>query len=244
MKQIFLYGFTTGLLLIQSSCTNITLLRTKELREVQSHVDSLKFEMAALQEKIIREQKQQSEMLRLIRADQQVRFEEFDRRLAALAGNISESQDRLSQIDRKTLEIKKRWEEKAREDSLAQAAIDAEIENLYEIALSDFTAGRYDVAISGFKDLISRYPESLQAQESYYWLPECSYIQKKYSNAVEGYKNYIKNYANGSKICVALYKLGLVYEKLNKKKSSELVWNKLITQCPDSEEAEAAKARM
>lgn len=244
MKRIVIYGFTMGLLLIQSSCTNITLLRTQELREVQSHVDSLKAEMAALQEEIIKEQKQQSEMLRLIRADQQVRFEEFDRRLAALAGNISESQDRLSQIDRKTLEIKKRWEEKAREDSLTQYAVDAEIENLYKIALSDFTAGRYDVAMSGFKDLINKFPESQQAKESHYWLPECNYVQKKYKDAAEGYKNYIKNFNNGSKVCVALYKLGLIYEKMKKKKSCDMVWNKLITQCPDSEEAEAAKARM
>lgn len=229
---------------MQSSCTNITLLRTQELREVQSHIDSLKAEMAALQESIINEQKQQSEMLRLIRADQQIRFAEFERRLAALAGNISESQDRLSKIDRKTLEIKKRWEERAREDSLSNAAEEAEIENLYEIALNDFTAGRYEISMSGFQDLINKFPESHQAQEAHYWLPECYYVQGKYEDASEGYKNYIKNYTNGSKVCVALYKLGLIYEKKKKRKACKMVWTKLINQCPDSEEAEAAKARM
>lgn len=244
MKRIVIYGFTIGLLLIQGSCTNITLLRTQELREVQSHVDSLKAEMAVLQERIIKEQKQQSEMLRLIRADQQVRFAEFERRLAALAGNISESQDRLSKIDRKTLEIKKRWEQKARVDSLSKAAEDAEIGNLYEIALNDFTAGRHEISMNGFHDLINRFPESSQAQEAHYWLPECYYVQGKYKNAAEGYKKYIKTYSNGPKVCVALYKLGLVYKKMKNKKACKMVWTKLINQCPDSEEAEAAKARM
>ena len=244
MKRIVIYGFITGFLMMQSGCAYITLLRTQELREVQTHVDSLKAEMAALHEGIIKEQKQQSEILRLIRADQQVRFAEFERRLAALAGNMSESQDRLSQIDKKTIEIKERWEQKARVDSLVKATEDTEIENLYEIALNDFTAGRHEVSRNGFHDLINRFPGSSQAQEAHYWLPECYYVQGKYKDAAEGYKVYIKTFSNGPKVCVALYKLGLIYKKIENTKACKMVWTKLINQCPDSEEAEAAKARM
>lgn len=244
MKRFFCFNACMALLLFYSGCANITLLRIEELKQVQAHVDSLKIEMTALQEKIIKEQKQQSEMLRLIRADQQVSFAEFERNLSALAGNISESQDRLSQIDKKTLEIKKRWEERAREDSLSEASKTAEIENLFEIALNDFTTGRYEIALNGFGDLIDKYPDSQQAEESYYWGAECFYVRKKYSEAAKRYKQYIKDFSNGSKICVALFKLGLIYEKKNQKKASKMVWTKLISQCPDSEEAQAAQARM
>lgn len=244
MKRIVFLISLSSFLFLQNGCTNITMLRVAELKQVQAHVDSLKNELVALQEKIIREQKQQSEMLRLIRADQQVRFAEFERSLSAVAGNVSESQARLSQIDQKTLEIKKRWEEKAREDSLSQATQTAEIENLFEIALNDFTVGRYEISLNGFEELINKFPDSPQAEKSRYWVAECFYVRKKYDKAAKLYKQYIKDYSNGSKICVALFKLGLIYGKKNQKKACNLVWTKLISQCPDSEEAQAAKARM
>jgi TolA-binding protein len=47
----------------------------------------------------------------------------------------------------------------------------------------------------------------------------------------------VRNYPQGSRACTALYKLGLCYDQLKKKKSQELVWKKLLERCPDSEEA-------
>lgn len=245
MKRIvILHCGVMALLVFQSGCSNITVLRVQELKQVQAHVDSLKMELIALQERALKEQKKQNEMLRLIRAEQQVRFAELERNMSALAGNISESQERLSKIDEKTYEIKKRWEEKARLDSLTRISETAEIENLFEIAHNDFIAGRYDISLSGFQDLINRFPDSPQAEESYYWIAECHYVRRKYNDAERQYKDYIKNYGNGKKVCVALYKLGLIYEEMKKEKSKNMVWKKLINQCPDSDEAEGAKARM
>ncbi len=243
MKRWIVCAGTGAILLLGSGCTNLTVLRIEELKQVEAHVDTLKAELTALQEKMLLEQKGQTEMLRLIRADQQLRFAEFDRKLTALAGDVSESQARLSQIDQKTLEIKKRWEEKAREDSLSTANRTSELENLFSIALSDFNAGRYDISVGGFRDMIDKFPGSSQAEESVYWLAECSYVRDKYEDAAAGYKDYIKKYSSGSKICAALFKLGLVYEKLNQKKARDMVWAKLVNQCPNSEEAEAAKAQ-
>ena len=135
-QSLWIAGVAAFVLLL-NGCTSITLLRVEELKQVQRHVDSLKVELIQLQEKMIQEQKNQNEILRLIRADQQVRFSEFYSRLSALEGILTESQDRLSQIDKKTLEIKKRWEEKALEDSLTRSSKSAEIENLFGIAQSD-----------------------------------------------------------------------------------------------------------
>jgi tol-pal system protein YbgF len=234
---------TLGILAV-AGCSNITLLRIEELKQVQSHVDSLKMELSTLQDQIAKEQKQQGEMLRLIRADQQARFAQFEKEIAALNGNISESQARLSQIDEKTLEIKKRWDEKAYADSVAHTARNTEIENLFDIAIKDFTAGRYEIALTGFQELMTNYPDSKQAEDSRYWAAECYYVRKKYDEAMRLYKEYIKVFPTGTKSCVTLFKMGLIFEKQEQKKACNLVWTKLIDQCPDSEEAKAAKARM
>jgi TolA-binding protein len=240
---IALFGIS-AFLLMYSGCANITVLRVQEIKALEAHVDSLFKELHALQQKMMEEEKKQNEMLRLLRADQQVHFTEIERNVQALAGNVSESQDRLSKIDEKTREIKKRWEERARTDSVADANMSAEMENLFKIAYNDFIAGRYDVSFNGFQDLMIKFPDSQFAEQALYWSAECYYVQKKYEEAEKVYKEYLKKYKEGEKICVTLYKLGLVYDKRRKKKSRKIVWNKLLKQCPDSDEAKAVKRKM
>ncbi len=225
-------------------CTNLTMLRTQELRAVQNEVDTLRAEMTRLQTEMLREQKKQGEMLRLVRADQVTRFNEMQREIASLEQVLSESQFRLSKIDEKTQEIKKAWDEKARVDSMATASQDAEIQGLYDVAYSDFMAGRYDVAEAGFNDIIQRFSESRQAREAAYWRAETYYVRKQNEEALKAYLNYIKTYPEGEKFCSALYKAGLIYDRTGKEKSRNMVWDKLQSQCPGSEEAAAAKAAM
>ena len=241
-KIVTLVCGATAVLLFQG-CSNLTMLRTQELRSVQSRVDSLHHELSSMQKKIIEEQKTQSEMLRLMRADQQVRFNELDRKVSIIEGNLSENQHRLSKIDEKTAEFQKRLEAKLVADSVASNSKTAEIEKLFQIAMSDFNAGRYDIALNGFKDLWQQYPESPLAQEAEYWEIECVYAKKEYANAERAYIGYIKKYPQGPKTCVALYKLGLVYEKQDKIKSKKMVWKKLLEQCPDSQEAKVVQAQ-
>ncbi len=243
-KHTIIYCTILLFFLFFVGCSNITLLRVEELKQVQAHVDSLKLEITLLQEKLLKEQHKQEEMLRLIRADQQIRFSELERNISVLAGNILESQARLSKIDKKTYEIKKKWEEKARSDSLTEAIKRDETENLFEAALNDFTAGRYEISLRGFQDLINKFPDSPRSEEAHYWLAECYYVQAIYNKAADKYKNYIKKYGDGSKVCVALYKLGLAYKNMDQKKAHKMVWTKLINRCPQSEEADAARAGM
>ncbi len=229
---------------LSMGCSHLTMLRTEELRQIQYKVDSLQTRVETSQQALREEQKRQSEMLRLIRADQQVRFAELERSVSTLAGSISESQYRLTKIDEKTQEIKKAWEEKARTDSLLSASQSAELDNLFEIAYGDFIAGRYEVATNGFQDIVQRFPESKKADLASYWIAEGHYAQRKYAEAEKAYKNYIKERPEGEKVCTALFKLGLVYDSLKKEQARSMVWQKLQTQCPDSEEAVAVEARM
>ncbi|MBD3321571.1 MAG: tetratricopeptide repeat protein [Chitinivibrionales bacterium] len=229
---------------LSTGCSHITMLRTEELRAVQAHVDTLKIDMMEMQKELLEQQEANHELLRLIRADQQVRFGEIDKKVAALESGISESQQRLSKIDQKTQVLKQGWEEKARADSLAESMKRAEIERMFQLAYDDFMARRYDLAVKGFNDVREQYPESQQAEEAAYWIAECSYARKKYDEAAQKYKSYIKEYPQGEKMCVTLYKMGMIYDKEKKIKSRNLVWKKLVEQCPDAEEAMAVKDRM
>jgi TolA-binding protein len=221
-------------------CSSITLLRTQELRDVR---DSLRTEIDALQKKIGDEQLTQSEMLRLIRADLQVRFSELEKKVSDLDNRLSESQYRLSKIDEKTGQFQKKLEEKLNADSAQLESKKAEVEKLFQIASGDFSAGRFDIALNGFKDIMARFSDFPLGQEAEYWVAECWYAGKNYEDAEKNYLQYIKDSPQGTKLCGALYKLGLAYEKQNKHKSKELAWKKLAEQCPDSDEAKLVKGK-
>jgi TolA-binding protein len=242
-SPLFYCGFLF-LLPFLEGCSNITTLRIAELKQVQAHVDSLKTELADLQERILSEQQKQSDILRQIRADQQVRFTEIEQSVNALAGNVSDSQDKLSKIDEKTFEIKKRWEEKARMDSLTEVSKRVEIEKTFELCQTDFSAGRYELALTEFQTFLTKYPDVLQVEDALFGSAECYYMTTKYSEAEKGYKEYLNRYKEGKKSCIALFKLGSVYEKMNKDKAKTLVWTKLLSQCPNTQEADAVKARL
>ncbi|MBN2035819.1 MAG: tetratricopeptide repeat protein [Chitinispirillaceae bacterium] len=215
-------------------CSHITVLRTKELK---AQTDRLGVQIDSLKHELQKKQATLDELLRLIRADQQIRFTEIDKRIAELSGSLSESQYRLSKIDEKTAHFQKQLQAKLEAESLAVQAKKEEIQKLLQIASGDFNAGRFDIAISGFQDVASRFPETDEGKEAQFWISECHYAKRDYGEAEKGYLLYIKQNPEGPKICVALYKLGLTYDKQKKRKSKELVWKKLLDKCPDSEEA-------
>jgi tol-pal system protein YbgF len=244
LKKYPLLVIVSSAALIASGCSSITLIRIKELKQVEYRVDSLKSVLTTAQQEMLREQKSQNELLRLIRADQQVRFDEMGQRISSLEGGLSESKYKLSQIDKKTQEIQEQWEEKSQAESAAKNKKNTEMEKLYQIAYGDFTAGRLDLAINGFADFCKQFPEAPMADDATYWYAECFYAKKEMDKAELGFSDYIRKYREGKKICSALYKLGLVFESKKQLEKRKMVWQKLIATCSTSEEAQAAKSRL
>jgi len=240
-KKAFKWWTILFSLMSLQGCSYVTVLRTRELAAVQ---DTLKIQIAALDKKISNQQQEQNELLRLIRADQAVRFSELERKYAQLSNNLSENQYRLSKIYENTSDVQKQLEEKLATDSATAQTRGLEIEKLFQIASEDFNAGRFDIACGGFEDIFSRFPDTPQGQESQFWIGECFYAEKNYEDAESAFLLYVHNYPSGGKACTALYKLGLCYEKLHKKNSQELVWKKLLETCPDSDEAKIVTSQM
>jgi TolA-binding protein len=220
------------------------MLRIKELKQVEAHIDSLQSKLGSQQEEMLKEQKSQNELLRLIRADQQVRFDEMGQKVSSLEGSLSESKYRLSQIDKKTQEIQEQWKAKSMAESTAVTQKNSQMDKLYQIAYSDFTAGRFDLARDGFIDFIKRFPESPNADEATYYSAECWYGKKELEKAEAAYSGYIRTFREGRKVCSALYKLGLVFESKKMLEKRKMVWQKLLSTCANSDEAAMVKDRL
>ncbi|MFH1761347.1 MAG: tetratricopeptide repeat protein [bacterium] len=211
-----------------------------DLTAIRTGMDSVKTELSSIQESLAR----QNELLRMVRAEQQVRFNDLEQNVTSVSGNVLESQDKLSRIDEKTQAIKRGWEEKLLADSLSGASKLAEIESLFEVAINDYLAGKRSVALAGFRDIALRFPETDRGRESEYWIGDCLYSERSFEQAEEALKNYLKKNPEGTKVCSALFKLGLIFDKHKKLDERNLLWSNLLEKCPKSEESQIATQRM
>jgi TolA-binding protein len=244
LKKYMLLFLLCSSIILSPDCSSITMLRIKELKQVQARIDSLQLNLVSRQEEMLKEQKSQNELLRLIRADQQVRFDEMGQKITSLEGSLSESKYRLSQIDKKTQEIQEHWKAKTMAESTAVTQKTSQMEKLYQIAYSDFTAGRFDLARDGFTDFIKRFPEAPNADDATYYSAECLYGKKEFEKAEAAFSGYIRTFREGHKICAALYKLGLVFENRKMFEKRKMVWQKLLSTCANSDEAAMVKDRL
>jgi tol-pal system protein YbgF len=247
-------GAILAISLSAASCVGPKKAKWTTQFEADAARDTIRADLAAAQAALIEEQRkllarqdsslnELKEMSRLIRADQSVQLNDIIRKVSAIERNISESQSRISSLDKKTSELSSSIKQKLASEEDAANQRKVQVEKLFEIAMSDFNAGRYDLAISGFTDFAKQFPDAPQTPEAEYWIAESRFAKKEYDVAEKEYMQLIKKYPEGAKSCAVFYKLGLVYEHLDKKKSMEMVWNNLLQRCPDTEEAQSVKSR-
>jgi TolA-binding protein len=215
-----------------------------ELTAVQNQLIEEQNKLLAEQNKLLEEQKTIAEILRLLRADQVVRFNQIDRKVSAIESNLLESHSRISRLDQQTAEVHRRLERRLALEDEAANQLQLQIEKLFEIAMGDFNAGRYDIAIGGFQDLITQFSDSPFAVDAEYWIAESHFAKRDYAAAEKAYFDFIRNRPDAAKNCASLYKLGLAYERQEKIRSRDMVWGNLLDRCPDAQETQAVREQM
>jgi len=117
-------------------------------------------------------------------------------------------------------------------------------ENTYYTAYSDYLKKNYQLAVEGFKQFISLYPQNGLADNAFYWIGECYYSQKMYREAVNTFSELISNYADGDKIPDAILKKGYSLIEMGKQPEGIAALKELISRFPLSEEASLAQQKI
>jgi tol-pal system protein YbgF len=135
---------------------------------------------------------------------------------------------------------------------------DVSPEQAYQAAYIDFSRGNYPLAISGFREIVRRFPESPLADKAQYWVGE-SYYALARSNANQGqadratqaleqavqeFRKVALNYPRGEKVPTAIYKEGLALLELKQPKLAQARLQYLLENFPQSEEAPLARERL
>jgi len=160
---------------------------------------------------------------------------------ATTGSSSKEVTDQMSRLDARLDELTKRFAQNASRPAPA-AGVDPG--QLYDQASQDLTQGRYGMALTGFRDFLSRYPSSELADNARYGVGECFFAQSKFDSAAVEYSRVATDYPDGDKVPAALYKLALSEDKLGKTDAAKKTFQDLIKRFPDSGEAQLARDRL
>lgn len=117
-------------------------------------------------------------------------------------------------------------------------------ESIYYTAYSDYIKKNYDLAVEGFKQFISLYPNNGLADNSLYWIGECYYSQKNYQEAVNTFNRLRTQYSDGDKVPDAILKEGFALIEMGNQTEGINALKELVSKFPLSEEASLAQQKI
>ncbi len=117
-------------------------------------------------------------------------------------------------------------------------------EEIYQTAKAAFDAADYDAAREGFSKLLTRYPNSENADNAQFWIGEIYYRQKWYEKAILEYQTVIEKYPKGNKVRASLLKQGFSFYNLGDEANARLIFNELVRKYPDANEAAIAREKL
>lgn len=181
-----------------------------------------------------REMAEQRDILLSTRATTGSTTQEVFEQMSRLQGRLDEVLQRFQTISERT--------GPAAANPAASAAPDPA--QLYDQATQDLTQGRYPLALSGYRDLLRRFPTAELADNAQYGVGECFFAQAVFDSAALEYARVGEVYPQGDRVPAALYKLALSQEKLGRTSEFRKTLQDLVQRFPSSGEAQLARERI
>lgn len=115
---------------------------------------------------------------------------------------------------------------------------------LYNNALRDYNAGKYDLSSQEFGDYLKYYGTTDLAGNAQFYLADIEYRQGNFDAAVKDYDKVLEQYPGGSKAAAAQLKKGYALLELGQREAGVRELNSLIARYPRSIEASQARDRL
>lgn len=115
---------------------------------------------------------------------------------------------------------------------------------LYNNALRDYNAAKYDLATQEFSDYVKFYATTDLAGNAYFYLADMEYRQGNYQQAIQNYDQVVQNFPTGNKAPSAELKKGFAQIELGQKDDGVATLRHVIQRYPRANEALLAKERL
>jgi len=126
----------------------------------------------------------------------------------------------------------------------AQAASAPPPDALYQNALRDYNAGKYDLSAQEFGDYLKYYSNTDRAGDAQFYVADIEYRQGNFEAAVKDYDKVLEQYPGGAKAPAAQLKKGYSLLELGQREAGVRELNSLIARYPRSPEAAQARERL
>lgn len=114
-------------------------------------------------------------------------------------------------------------------------------QRMYETSYDDFTAGRWDSAITGFSLFIQSFPRLPQAAQAQFNIGASYYNQSKWAEARDAFLLVTQNYPQDADTnAQAYYKLGQTYEALKQIENAKKAYETVVQKYPTNFQASQA----
>lgn len=120
----------------------------------------------------------------------------------------------------------------------AMAELPEEGRAVFQAAQLDRSRGNVEMAREGFRDFLSRYPESEWSDDARYWLGDLAYGERDWQDAADHFLRLLEDHPNSSFAPAAMLKRGYSLQEMGQTELGELVLRELVARFPESNEAQ------
>jgi tol-pal system protein YbgF len=115
---------------------------------------------------------------------------------------------------------------------------------LYSQAYADFARGNYDLAIQGFTEYMTHYPETDFTDNAQYWVGESLYGKKQYAQAIDAWNTLFRDHPSSDKVPDGRVKKGMALERLGRRSQALVEYRYVVDRYPTSPAARIARERL
>jgi tol-pal system protein YbgF len=118
-------------------------------------------------------------------------------------------------------------------------------QSYFNQAFGDYAAGRHDLAISGFKDVIEKFPNAADyTARAQFLIGESYHTLKKNREAIAAYNLLISKYPDSTQVPDAMVSRAMCFEELGQKAEARTAYEAVINKYPESSAALLATQRI
>lgn len=203
--------------------------------------------MLATQQDLLKIDSNMTQM-RKQQADLVVKMTDLGGNLQALNSQLESSQQRMSSLSQKLDDLQA---DLSRRLSVLSGQVTGTGQtstpsssnpgDMLRLALADYQAAKYELALVGFRNIISQFPKSEVAPQAQFYIGESEFARKNFLDASREYDRMASTYPKSDFAPKALYKKGISFQQLGKQHEAKEAFRELIKEYPRHELVKSAK---
>jgi tol-pal system protein YbgF len=185
--------------------------------------------------------------MRKKQADLVTKMTELNGNLAGLNSQLESSQQRMTTLSQKLDDLQA---DLARRFNVLTGQVtgtsgggsSSNPSDAYRVAFNDYQAGKFELALVGFRNFAKQFPSSELAPQAIFYAGECEFARKNFLDAAREYARVVDQYGKSDFAPKALFKRGMSLQQINRTNDAKETMRRLIKEHPNHELARSARA--